>query len=150
MRIRRAAASDVPAMRFVITRAFDPDQVRLGYLPPAAEVDLPAMVARRAAWVGEADSQVMAVLLAEPAEAYLMVRVAAVDPPWQGRGCGRELVEHAEGLAHDAGLAEVRVHANVLMQETISLYEHCGFRVRGQRPHPQRANHEIAELIKAV
>jgi len=150
MRIRRATASDLPAMRYVITRAFDPDHVRLGYLPPAAEVDLSAMVERQAAWVGEADSQVMSVLLAEPAEGHLMVRVAAVDPAWQCRGHGRELVEHAEALAHDAGLAEVRVHANVLMEQTISLYEHCGFKVRAQKPHPLRANHEIAELIKAV
>lgn len=150
MRIRRATHSDLPAIKDVITRAFDPDQVRLGYQPPPATLDAGAWVRRNAAWVGEHASAVVAVLLAEPADGHLAVRMAAVDPAWQGRGHGRELLDHAEELAADAGLHEVRVAANVLLQQTISIYEHLGYHVRAQVPHPQVAEHQMAELAKAV
>jgi GNAT superfamily N-acetyltransferase len=76
--------------------------------------------------------------------------MAAVDPVWQGRGHGRELLEHAEWLATDSGLHEVRVAANVLLQQTISIYQHCGYEVREQRPHPLVAEHQMAELSKAI
>ena len=150
MRIRRAAATDVPAMRFVIRRAFDPDQVRLGYQPPPVDLDPAAWVARERAWVGEHASSVVAVLLAEESDGHFAVRMAAVDPAWQGRGHGRELLEHAEALARDAGQAEVRLSANPLLQQTISIYEHCGYSVRGQRQHPKRSDHQMAELAKAL
>jgi ribosomal protein S18 acetylase RimI-like enzyme len=150
MRIRRATPADLPAIRDVITRAYDPDQKRLGYQPPAAALDPTPWVARDAACVGEHASAVMAVLLAEPVDGYFAVRMAAVDPAWQGSGHGRELLDHAEALARDHGLTEVRVNANVLLQQTISIYEHCGYRVREQRPHPVLAEHRMAELAKAL
>jgi len=150
MRIRRAAAEDLPAIRDVITRAYHPDKVRLGYLSPAASLDPKDFVARQAAWVGEHASAVVAVLLAEPENGHFAVRMAIVDPAWQGRGHGRELLEHAEALAADKGLHEVRVNANPLLQQTMSIYEHCGYHICAQRPHPMRAEHQMAELAKAV
>jgi GNAT superfamily N-acetyltransferase len=143
-------AADLPAIRDVITRAYDPDEVRLGYQPPAARLDPAAWLERDAAWVGEHASAVMAVLLAEPVDGHFAVRLAAVDPVWQGSGHGRALLDHAEDLARDAGLHEVRVHANVLLQHTISMYEHCGYSVRAHRPHPVVSEHEVAELAKAI
>ena len=137
-------------MRDVMARAYDLDEVRLGYTPPPADDDVVAWVARHAAWVGEHDSRVMAVLLAEPRDGHFDVWSAVVDPEWQCAGNGRALMEHAEALARDAGLHEVRLSANVLMEQTISHYERCGYQVRGHRPHPVQGEHLVADLVKAI
>jgi ribosomal protein S18 acetylase RimI-like enzyme len=150
MRIRRAMQQDVPEMRDVIARAYHLDEIRLGYSPPPADDEPGPWVARQAAWVGEHDSRVMAVLLAEPKDGHLHVWSAVVDPEWQCAGNGRALMEHAEAVARDAGLATVRLSANVLLEQTISHYERCGFEVRGHRPHPVQGKHQMADLEKAV
>jgi ribosomal protein S18 acetylase RimI-like enzyme len=150
MRIRKALAADLAAMRDVGLRAYHLDGVRLGYKPPAADTDMADWVARGTAWVGEHDSQVMAVLLAEPSDGVFLVTSAVVDPAWQCEGNGRALMEHAEALAREAGLGEVRLSANVLMEQTISHYEKCGYSVRGRRPHPVQGDHQVADLAKSV
>jgi GNAT superfamily N-acetyltransferase len=150
MHIRRATADDLRAMREVMARAYDVDEVRLGYPPPPAEDDPAPWILRQAAWVGECDSRVMAVLLAEPRNGTFVVWSAVVDLEWQREGNGRALMEHAEALARDAGLCEVQLSANVLLEETISHYERCGYEVRGRRPHPRQGDHLLADMAKTL
>jgi GNAT superfamily N-acetyltransferase len=150
MRIRRAMMDDSRAMAMVTSRAYDLYEVLLGYLPPPALEDPADWIAAEHAWVGERDSMVMAVLVAEPGDGHLLVRSAVVDPDWQGEGHGRALLEHAELVAREAGLAELRLSTNTLMERNISLYRHCGYRVLGHRPHPSRENQVLADLVKAV
>ena len=150
MRIRRANAEDAPLMAVVTTRAYDVYEVLLGYLPPPATEDPLSWIAAEEAWVGERDSEVMAVLLAQLHDTHLLVRSAVVDPDWQGEGHGRALLDHAEALARERGLPEVRLTTNMLMERNISLYRHCGFRVTGQRAHPAHAEHQLADMVKAL
>ncbi len=150
MRIRRAMPEDAPAVELVTTRAYDVYEVLLGYLPPPASENPLGWISAGEAWVGERDSQVMAVLIAQTQPTHMLVLSATVDPDWQGEGHGRALLEHAEALAREAGLAELRLSANVLMERNISLYRHCGFRVTGQRPHPGQAAHSLADMSKAL
>ncbi len=150
MRIRRAMRADAPAMTIVTHRAYDLYEVLLGYLPPPATEDPRDWIDAHQAWVGERDSEVMAVLVIERRDGYLLVRSAVVDPDWQGEGHGRALLEHAEALAREAGLPELRLSTNLLMERNISLYRHCGYRVAGQRPHPNQADHVLADMIKVI
>ena len=150
MRIRRAMADDARAMREVTTRAYDVYEVLLGYLPPPATEDPLDWIAADKAWVGERDSEVMAVLVAEKRDGYLLVHSAVVDPDWQGEGHGRALLDHAEAVAREAALAELRLSTNVLMERNISLYRHCGYRVTGHRPHPAFADHVLTDMAKSV
>ena len=80
----------------------------------------------------------------------MQVWSAVVDPDWQGEGNGRALVDHAEELAREAGLADVRLSTNVLLAQTIAHYEKCGFEVRAREPHPLQDAHEMAVLVKAL
>jgi ribosomal protein S18 acetylase RimI-like enzyme len=150
MRIRKATEEDLHAMRVVMARAYDVDEVRLGYSPPPADDDPGNWVKRGNAWVGEHASRVMAVLLAEARDGRFVVWSAVVDPEWQREGNGRALMEHAEALARDAGLAEVQLSANVLLEETISHYERCGYEVRGRRQHPLQGDHLLADMAKRL
>lgn len=154
MRIRRALAEDAAAMGAVTIRAYDVYEVLLGYLPPPAREDPLGWIEAEEAWVGERDSEVMAVLIAQVVqsggEAHMLVLSAVVDPDWQGEGHGRALLDHAEALARERGLSELRLSTNVLMDRNISLYRHCGFRVTGQRPHPAHADHLLADMVKAL
>ncbi len=153
MRIRRAMLEDASAIEVVTTRAYDVYEVLLGYLPPPATQDPGGWISAGQAWVGERDSEVMAVLIAQahPSQpSHMLVLSAVVDPDWQGEGHGRALLEHAEALAREAGLPELRLSTNVLMERNISLYRHCGFRVTGQRPHPGQAAHLLADMVKAL
>ncbi len=148
MRIRRASEDDIPAVRLVTARAYDIYEILLGYLPAPASADPLAWLVRGTMWVGERDSEVMAVLLTEPRDDHWLVWSAVVDPEWQGEGYGRALLEHAEALAREAGVAELRLTTNALMSRNISLYQHCGYRICGRRPHPEHSQHELADMSK--
>lgn len=150
MRIRRARLDDVPAIGAVTARAYDVYEVLLGYLPTPALEDPVSWIEAEQAWAGERDSMVMAVLVAMPVDRHLLVHSAVVDPEWQGEGHGRALLDHAEAIAREAGLSELRLCTNVLMDRNISLYRHCGYRVAGQRPHPSHAEHMLADMVKTI
>jgi ribosomal protein S18 acetylase RimI-like enzyme len=69
----------------------------------------------------------------ESADHLLVVNVA-VSPTHQGRGFGRRLLEHAEGLAATAGLCELRLYTNQLFTMNIALYRRFGYLVDREEP----------------
>jgi ribosomal protein S18 acetylase RimI-like enzyme len=119
-------------------------------LPPPATEDPLQWIEAGHAWVGERDSEVMAVLVAAIHDHHMLVYSAVVDPDWQGEGHGRALLDHAEALAREAGLRELRLSTNVLMERNISLYRHCGYRIAGNRPHPAHAEHVLTDMVKPI
>ena len=67
---------------------------------------------------------------------HLLVENVALDPAFQGRGLGRRLMAHAEALATELGLGELRLYTNALMGSNIRLYAALGFRVDGREEKP--------------
>lgn len=65
----------------------------------------------------------------------LMIVNVAIDPDFQGRGFGTQLMIHAEQLAKAADLRATRLYTNKLMTENIALYERLGYRFEKETLH---------------
>jgi ribosomal protein S18 acetylase RimI-like enzyme len=63
-----------------------------------------------------------------PLADHLVVESVAVAPAAQGQGVGRRLLAHAEAVARERGLAELRLLTNVKMETNIILYQRLGYR----------------------
>jgi GNAT superfamily N-acetyltransferase len=80
------------------------------------------------------------------AEALLIENVC-VRPDAQGRGHGRRLMAHAEGLAVAAGLGRVRLYTNQRFADNLRFYAFLGYEV--EREEPFRGG-VIVHMAKAV
>ena len=60
---------------------------------------------------------------------HLLVENVAVAPSFQGRGLGRRLMAHAEMLAAELGMGEIRLYTNQRFTENIEFYRRLGYRV---------------------
>lgn len=60
-------------------------------------------------------------------ENYLLIENVAVYNIFQGEGIGRRLIEFAFMLGKEAGLQEVRLYTNELMNENLLYYPKFGF-----------------------
>ena len=65
---------------------------------------------------------------------HLLIVNIAVHPDRQGQGVGRKLLDHAELVAKEASLAELRLYANSLMAVNIAFYLSHGYRVDREEP----------------
>ena len=64
---------------------------------------------------------------------HLLVENVAVDPPRQGKGLGRVLLDFAEGYARERGLSELRLYTHEVMAENLVFYPRLGFREYARR-----------------
>ncbi|WP_159994863.1 N-acetyltransferase [Roseomonas sp. 18066] len=58
---------------------------------------------------------------------HLLIVNVAVAPEHQGKGLGRALLAHAEGLARAAGLSEMRLYTNSRFDSNLALYARYGY-----------------------
>jgi ribosomal protein S18 acetylase RimI-like enzyme len=126
--LRPATAADLPALRRLARRAYSRYVARIGARPGPMDADRAAAVAAGRVHVVGGDPPAAAVVLAPHAD-HLEVAEVTVDPAAQGTALGRRLLAHAEAVARDAGLAEVRLHTNARMAENLALYDRLGFTV---------------------
>jgi ribosomal protein S18 acetylase RimI-like enzyme len=72
--------------------------------------------------------QIAGVLVLVPDENYLLIENIAVQPQYQGRGIGRELLHFAERQAEKLGYRIVQLYTNEVMTENLAFYGRHGFR----------------------
>jgi len=127
--LRRAVASDAPAIRALTREAYAKWVPLIGREPKPMQADYKTAIARHRIDLAYVDGA-LAGLVETIAEAdHLLVENVAVSPAFQGRGLGRELMAHAERLAVSGGYAEVRLYTNQRFAQNIELYRRLGYRI---------------------
>ena len=127
--LRRAVASDAPAIRALTREAYAKWVPLIGREPKPMTADYAEAVRRHRIDLLHLDG-VLAALIETIAEAdHLLIENVAVSPAFQGRGLGRKLMAHAEQLAASAGFGEIRLYTNKLFTQNIELYRKLGYRV---------------------
>ena|ERR1700722_5034326 len=126
--VRLALAEDLKAVQALVNAAYAPYIPRLGRMPGPMTDDYAAAIANGLVYLIEIDGVLagLVVLIAEP-DALLLDNIA-VAPAAQGQKIGRRLMEFAEEMAKQRGLACLRLYTNVLMTENIGWYARLGFR----------------------
>lgn len=59
----------------------------------------------------------------------VLIENVAVAPQFQKRGYGRRLLAHAETIATQGGLSEIRLYTNAKFETNLRLYESLGYEV---------------------
>lgn len=89
-------------------------------------------------------------VVVERRDDHALILSVAVNPSAHGRGLGRMLIAFAETRAAEAGLPEVRLYTNALMERNIRLYERLGYREAGRRRNPRRPAFIIVDMVKKL
>ena len=127
--LRRAVASDAPAIRALTCEAYAKWVPLIGREPKPMTADYAEAVRRHRIDLLHLDG-VLAALIETIAEAdHLLIENVAVSPAFQGRGLGRKLMAHAEQIAASSGFGEIRLYTNKLFTQNIELYRKLGYRV---------------------
>jgi GNAT superfamily N-acetyltransferase len=126
--MRRAGQADAAAIR-ALTRAVYAKWIdAIGREPRPMTADYERAV--RDHWIDllEGDGELLALIEMIPAADYLWIQNIAVGESRQGSGLGRLLLEHAEEIARQSGLREIRLNTNAAFAANLAIYLHMGFR----------------------
>ena len=125
-RLRRAASSDLVAVRRLIRLAYAGYSDRMDRPPAPVLNDYLAETLAGLVWVsGEPIAGVIVLIASDDS---LLVENVAVDPAAQGTGVGRGLLDFAERRALDLGLPRLTLYTNEVMTENLAIYQHLGYR----------------------
>ncbi|MCP3750451.1 GNAT family N-acetyltransferase [Pseudomonas sp. SBB6] len=126
--IRLASTEDLPAIDALIEAAYSPYIVRIKAKPGPMLEDYAQLIARRQVQLLDVQGRVLGLLVLIVEEHALLLDNVAVHPEAQGRGYGRQLIEHAETQARQLGLPQIRLYTNQAMAENLGLYQALGYR----------------------
>ncbi|MBU1174356.1 MAG: GNAT family N-acetyltransferase [Alphaproteobacteria bacterium] len=125
--LRRAGPDDAPAIRTLTRAAYAGWVPIVGREPLPMTVDYAVAVIAHRIDLFEQDGQLLALVETAETPDHLLIVNLAVAPGSQGRGHGRALLRHAETVARQSGLAELRLYTNALMTANIALYQRLGY-----------------------
>jgi GNAT superfamily N-acetyltransferase len=133
--LRRANPTDVPAIAALVAAAYGAYEPLIGRTPMPMLVDYGVAIADHPIWVLEADGVLVGVIELLDREDHLWVDNVAIDPAWQGRGLGRQMLRHAESEARRLGLGAVGLLTNERYLANIAMYERYGYRETHRDPY---------------
>jgi ribosomal protein S18 acetylase RimI-like enzyme len=125
--IRLATSADVPAILAITDAAYTHYIERIGRKPQPMTTDYAEMITNHHIWLLCPADQIVG-LLAEIREPdHLLIYSVAVDPQYQGRGYGHQLLDWAEQIARQADYTLIKLYTNAKMTENIARYQRIGY-----------------------
>jgi len=136
--LRRATPADATAVRDLTRAAYAKWVPMLGREPLPMTADYDAAVRDHRVDMLHLDGTLAALIEMSPQTDHLLIVNVAVSPASQGRGYGRALLVHAEGVARSLGLPELRLYTSLHMTDNVKLYERMGYKIDR---HEEAASH---------
>lgn len=134
MTMRRATAQDVPAILALTCAAYAKWIPVIGRKPKPMVADYAAAVREHFIDLFYTGATLAALIETIPASDHLLIENIAVAPEQQGKGYGRQLMDHGEKLALSLGVKEIRLYTNQLFRENVRFYLRLGYRMDREEP----------------
>jgi len=130
--LRRAGPEDAALVRALTRAAYAKWIPLIGREPKPMTADYDGAVVRDRIDLFYVDGALAALIQLIEEPGCLLVENVAVSPDFQGRGYGRRMMAHAEAVAAELGLANMRLYTNKAFAENIALYLKLGYRLDGE------------------
>ena len=134
LELRRAIPSDAAAVGELTRAAYAKWVPVIGREPKPMTVDYGARVREHRIDLLHVGNRLAALIEVVPEADHLLIENVAVLPAFQGQGCGRRLMSHAETVAAALGLPELRLYTNKLFAGNVQLYRGLGYQVDREEP----------------
>jgi GNAT superfamily N-acetyltransferase len=132
--IRRAGQVDAAAIRELTRSAYAKWIPLIGREPVPMAADYDRAVSEHMIDLLFVSGGLVALIETVNKADHLLIENVAVAPPFQGRGYGRHLLDHAERLAASLGLMELRLYTNKRFVTNIKLYGRLGYAIDREEP----------------
>ena len=125
--LRSAVEEDAAAVTACVHNAFGHYVECIGRKPGPMLMDYAYEIREHQVFVVECDGKIAGVLVLCIKDEGFLLDVIAVDPPYQGTGVGKLLLEFAEAEARRQGHASIYLYTHEKMTENQALYKRIGY-----------------------
>jgi GNAT superfamily N-acetyltransferase len=132
--MRRATPADAGVVRDLTRLAYAKWVPIIGREPRPMTADYNQAIVEHLIDIFEDGGAPSALIEMKAAHDHLLIVNIAVHPHRHGQGIGTRLLRHAEAVARDLGLGELRLYTNARMEPNIALYESRGYDVTSYEP----------------
>ena len=148
--LRPAMPADAGAIRDLVRAVYGKWVPLIGREPKPMRADYAAAIAAHRFALLEEGGALMALIEMAVEPEYLLIENIAVAEAAQGKGIGSALLHHAESVAGQLGLLELRLYTNARMDRNIKFYQQAGFHETGRRPNPHRPGWTLVDMTKVL
>jgi ribosomal protein S18 acetylase RimI-like enzyme len=148
--LRRAGAADAAAVDALTQAAYAKWVPVIGRKPRPMTADYAQAVVEHHVDLIELDGELAALVELEHLDDHLLIVNLAVHPDQQGHGFGSVLLDHAEDVARQMGLEEVRLYTNRLMETNVELYQRHGYAITHEESGPDWTVVHMSKRLPAL
>ncbi len=125
--IRKANKADLPGIQACALSAYSMYIERIGREPAPMVADFAAAIECGHLFVIAQDETIAGFVVCYERNGYVQLENVAVNPDFQKRGIGKELIEFVEQRARAAGYSRIELYTNAKMTENLGMYPRLGY-----------------------